>query len=172
MGAGDADGRPPPAVMVGLDPPPPPRSVGEVLGTGQMPGDLVAASLVRFQLTKEDDGLLSLKKRSGRGVESFLAHLASGVDPVPGFERVGLLQVEPDGMVHVLHSMLSVPVDIYSTARRLFACRGELPLEGLPPVVELPVDVLLVRRSVCAVLRDYHIIHLEGVSPSSWQATP
>ena len=45
-------------------------------------------------------------------MHSFLAHLASGVDPVPGFERVGILQVNPDGTVHVLHFMFSVPVDL------------------------------------------------------------
>ena len=106
--------------MVDLDPPPPPRSVGEVLGTGRLPDNIVAELLAWFQGTKEDGGTLYLEKRSVRGVNSFLAHLASGVDPVPGFDRVGLLQVDPDGTVHVLHSILSVPVDLYSTARRLF----------------------------------------------------
>ena len=72
-------------------------------------------------MTKEDGGPLSQEKRSCRGVHSFLARLASRVDPVPGFERVGLLQVDLDGTVHVLPSMFSVPVDLYFTARRLFA---------------------------------------------------
>ena len=74
--------------------------------------------------------------------------------------------------MHILHSMLSVPVDLYSTARRLFACQGELPLEGLPPVAELPVDAFLVRRSVRTVPQADHISHLEGVSPSAWQSMP
>ena len=57
---------------------------------------------------KDDGGLLSPEKWSGRGVHSFLSHLASGMDPVPGFERVGILQVDPDVTVHILHSMFSV----------------------------------------------------------------
>ena len=53
----------------------------------------------------------------------FLAHLASGVDPVPSVERVGLLQIDLDETVHILHSMSSVLFDLYSTARRFFAYR-------------------------------------------------
>ena len=121
---------------------------------------------------KEDGGPLSPEKRSGWRVHSFLAHLASGLDPVPYFERVALLQVDPDLTVHLPHSLFSVPVGLYYIAWRLFACCGELPLEGLPPVAELPMDVLLVRSSVCAFPRADHISHLEGVSPSAWQATP
>ena len=75
-------------------------------------------------MTKEEGGTLSLEKRSVQVVHSFLAHLVSGVDLVPGFEQVGLLQVSPDVVVHVLHSMFSVPFDLYSMARRLFAYRG------------------------------------------------
>ena len=111
-------------------------------------------------------------KWSSWGVHYLLDHLASGVDPIPRFERVVLLQVDPDRAVHILHSLLSVPVDLYSTAQRLFEFRGELPHKGLPPVVEFPVDAFGVRRSVRAVLREDHIIHLEGVSPSACQATP
>ena len=48
-------------------------------------------------------------------MHSFLVHLASGVDPVPNFERVGILQVDPDGTVHLLHSLFSVPFGLYST---------------------------------------------------------
>ena len=107
--------------MVDPDPPRPPWLVREVLGTGQIPGDLVKALSERFRVTREDGGPLSAEKRSGRGVNSFLDHLASGVDPVLGFERVDLLQVDPDGTVHLLHPMFSVPVDPYSMARRLFA---------------------------------------------------
>ena len=32
-----------------------------------------------------------------------------------------------------MHSLFSVQVDVYSTQRRLFACLGELPDDGLPP---------------------------------------
>ena len=161
--------------MVDLDPPPPPRLVEEVLGTVQLPNNLVVALSDRPRVKKEDGGKLSPEKRSGQVVHSFLAHLAhlaSGADPIPGFERVRLLQVDPDGLVHVLHSMFSVPVDLYSSARRLFAYWGELPLEGLPPVGEFPVDAFLVRHSVRAVPREDCISQLEGVSPYAWQATP
>ena len=105
-------------------------------------------------------------------MHSLLAHLASGVYPVPRFERVGILQVDPDRTVHILHSLFSIPFDLYSTGRRLFAFWGELPLEGLSPVVELPVYAFSARRSVCAVPRAYHISHVNGVYPSVWQAMP
>ena len=47
--------------------------------------------MARFRVRREDGGPLPTEKRSGRGIHSFLGHLASGVDPVPGFERVALL---------------------------------------------------------------------------------
>ena len=56
--------------------------------------------------------------------------------------------------------------------RLLFAFQVELPLEFLPPVVELPVEAFLVWRSVRAIPSAEHISHLEGASPSTWQATP
>ena len=77
--------------MVDPDPPRPPRSVGEVLGTGRLPRNLVKATSAWFRVTREDGRPLSVEKQSGRGVHSFLAHLASGVDLVPGFEWVALL---------------------------------------------------------------------------------
>ena len=88
-----------------------------------MTEDLVAALSSQFRVTKEDGGPLSPDKRSGWGVHLFLAHLASGVDLVPGVERMGLLQIDPDETLHILHSMSSVLFDLYSTARRLFAYR-------------------------------------------------
>ena len=157
--------------MVDHNPPLPHQLVGEVLGTGRLPNDIFATLSDRFRITKEDGGSLSAEKRSDRGVHSLLAHLASGVDPVPGFGWVVILQVEPDGTVYVLYTLFSIPADMYSTARRLFACRGELPRKGLTPVVELPVDIFAVLRSVRAVPRADHIIHLERVSPTAWQVT-
>ena len=74
--------------------------------------------------------------------------------------------------MHVLHSLFSLLVDLYSTAQQIFFCHGELPQEGLPPVVELPVDVFGVRRSVRAVPRADQISHMEGFSPSVCQSTP
>ena len=110
---------------------------------------------------------MSPEKRSGRGVQSFLANLASREDLFPGFERMWLLQLDPDVTVHILHSMLSVPVNLYSMYQSLFAFWEELPLEGLPPVVELTMDAFLVRRSLRAAPRADNISHLEGVSPST-----
>ena len=83
---------------------------------------------------------MSTYKRYGHGLHSFLSHLASGVDPVPGFDQVTLLQLYPEGMVHLLHVLLSVLVGPYYTAWRLFACHVELPTKGLPPVVKIPVE--------------------------------
>ena len=99
-------------------------------------------------------------------------HLDSGVDLVPSFDGVALLQVNPDGTVHLLHSFFSVPAGLYSVSWGIFAFRGELSSEGLPPVVELPVYTFGVRRSVRAVPREYNVSHLEGVTPSVWQSTP
>ena len=94
---------------------------------GRLPDDLVAELSAGFRFTKEYGGPLSTEKRSGRGVHSFLVHLASGVATVSGFKRVILLQVDPDRTVHVLHSLLSLLVNLYSTAQQIFFCRGELP---------------------------------------------
>ena len=74
--------------------------------------------------------------------------------------------------MHLLHSLFSVPVGLYSLERRLFTCCGDLSREGLPPVVELDIDAFGVRRTVHAVLRVDHITHLEVVPPYDWQAAP
>ena len=39
-------------------------------------------------------------------------------------------------------------------------------------MVELPVDAFGLRHSVCAIPREDHVSHLEGVTPSMWQAIP
>ena len=82
--------------MVNHEPPLPTRLVGEVLRTGRMPNHIVAALSDWFRVTKEDSVTLSVEKRYIRGVYSFLAHLASGVEPVPRFERVVLIQFDLD----------------------------------------------------------------------------
>ena len=56
-----------------------------------------------------------MKKRSGWGIHSFLAQLASGVDLFPGLEQVTLVGVDPDGIMHLTHLLFYVRVDIYST---------------------------------------------------------
>ena len=42
--------------------------------------------------------------------------------------------------MHLMHSLFSVHVDVYSTECRLFTCLGELPAEGLPPVMDILPD--------------------------------
>ena len=71
--------------------------------------------------------------------------------------------------MHPIHSLFSVPVNLYSTSRHIFTCQEELTDEGLPLVVELPAEALAVRRSVLAVTREDHISHLEGFSPPDWK---
>ena len=79
-----------------------------------------------------------------------------------------LLQVNLDRTVHILHSLFSVLINLYSTARRLFACHGDLLREGLPPVVDLPVDAFRVWRARSAIPRADHIGHLKVFSHSVW----
>ena len=123
MDPGDAaERRPSPVIPPWLTrpPPQPPRWVAEALGTGAIPGKLSAILSGRFRTVCEDGTALPLDKRSVRGLHSFLAQLALGVDHIPGLDRVNLLGVDPDGMVHLFHSLLSVLIDIYSTSRCLF----------------------------------------------------
>ena len=65
----------------------------------------------------------------------------------------------------MLHLLLPDPVELYSMTRHLFACRGDWPGEGLPTVVELPVEAFALHRSVHAVPQAYHVSHPEEVSP-------
>ena len=67
------------------------------------------------QTVRKDGAALSEEKRLGRGIRSFLAQLASGMDPAPGLERVTLVGVDPYRMVHLAHSLFSVRFDIYLT---------------------------------------------------------
>ena len=110
------------------------------------------------------------ERRTGRGIHAFLSHLAYGVDTVPGFSGITLIGAYRDGPVQLLHSFLSIPVVLYSTDRRLFACLGDLPDRGLPPVVEIPMETFAVRRSVRAIPWADHVSHLEGVTPPVWQS--
>ena len=66
--------------------------------------------------------------------------------PVPGLEKVTLVGVDEDGLVHLMHSLFSVCVNVYSTECHLFACIGELPAEGLPQVTRLLPDFFAARR--------------------------
>ena len=101
-----------------------------------------------------------------------MSHLASGVDPVPGFERLHLLGVYRYIMVHLVQSLFSVPVGLYSMARRLFACIGYLNGEGIPPVVEIQLESFAVWRAVRAVHQADHMSHLDGFTPLTRKSMP
>ena len=61
------------------------------------------------------------EERTGRVLHGFLSHLALGEVPVPGLEKVTIVGVDRDGRVHIMHSLFSVRVNVYSTECRLFA---------------------------------------------------
>ena len=126
--------------------------MAEALESGTIPAELAAILAAHFQTVCEDGAALSLEKRSGWGIHSFLEQLVPGVDPVPSLERVTLVRVDSYGMVHLMHLLFYVRVNIYSTSRRLSACLGDMPSEGLPPVVEIPHEAFAARRSVRAML--------------------
>ena len=147
-------------VMVNPDDPQPPWLVGEVLGTVQLPDNLVRALLAWFQVTREDVRTMSTKKRSSRGLYSFVGYLASGVDLVSGFHALYLIGVNQKVTVHLLHLLFSVPVGLYYTAWGISACGGDMPCEGLLLVVDLPVYAFAVRRSVRAIPRVFHLSHM------------
>ena len=105
-------------------------------------------------------------------IHSFLAQLESGVDLVLGLEQVTMVRLNPDGRVILMHSLLSIWVNVYSTQRRLFAYLGKLPSEVLPPVVEIPDEAFAAQHTVCAVPRVDHVTHLGGISPLDWQTKP
>ena len=49
-----------------------------------------------------------------------------------------------------MHSLLSVCNNVYLTQRRIFVCLGDMPAEGLPPVMEIPVEAFAEQRCVRA----------------------
>ena len=117
---------------------------------------------------RKDGTARTPEERTGQGLHFFLSHLALGEVPVPGLERVTLVGVDEDRRMHLMHSLFSVRVDIYSTEFRLFACLRKLPVKGLPPVMEILPDFFVARRSVRAVPHIDHIAHLGGISPRDW----
>ena len=137
--------------MAGLGRRRPPRSVAEVFGTGRLPDSFVGDLSARFRLTGLDGTPLSIKLRKGGGVHAFLGRLTAKAGPVLGLSEITLLGVDRDGGAHILHSISSVPVRPYNPNRRLFGCRGELPLEGLPDITEIPVSSFGALRAVSAV---------------------
>ena len=101
-----------------------------------------------------------------------LLYLALGEVPVPSLECVTLVSVDKDGRLHLMHSLFCVRVEVYSTECRLFACLGELPAEGLPPIIEVSPDFFAARCSVHAVPQSDRIACLGGISPLDWQTEP
>ena len=73
------------------------------------------------------------------------------MDPVPGLERVAVFGVGPYRRVHTMQLLFYVRVDLYPTRQRLFACLGEMPAKGLPPVVDIPDEAFAALSSVCTV---------------------
>ena len=71
-----------------------------------------------------------------------------------------------------MHYFLSVPARPYDPEQRLLGCCGELHLEGLPANTEITMASFAARRVISAVLLEYHILHVEGVSVSIWWMTP
>ena len=136
----------PPPAMVDPGPLRPPRSVAEALGTGSIPADLAAILGTDSRTVREDRADLPPEKCLG--INSFLEHLALGVDMVPGLERVTLVVVNPYGRVLLMQSLFSVRVDLYSTQRLMFACLVEMPSEGLPPVVSILDEAFAARSSI------------------------
>ena len=77
------------------------------------------------------------------------------MDLVPGMDLITLMGVDQDITVKLLHSF--------------FAFVGKHPAKPPPPVVEIQVESFVVRRSVRAVPRADHIIHIEGVAQTLCQ---
>ena len=91
---------------------------------------------------------------------------------VPGLKRVTMVGLDLDGRVFLMHLLFSIRVNVYLTHRRLFACRGEISSEGLPPVVYIHVEALPAWRSVCAVPRVNHVTRLGKISLLDCQTKP
>ena len=72
----------------------------------------------------------------------------------------------------LMHLLFSVQVNVYLTECRLFAYLGELPAEGLPPMVEIPPDLFVAWNSVRTMPRVDRITNLGGISLLNWQTKP
>ena len=152
--------------------PQPPLLVEEVLGTGRLPDNFVGALSIRFRVTDKEGGTLLLNLRSGQGLHTYLGILAARLESAPGMECLALLTVDYDEEVHVLHSFSPTQVGPYAAERRFLDFSEGLPLEGLPPLAEIPVASLAVRRAVSSFPREDHAVHVEGMPHSEWQTAP
>ena len=136
--------------------------MAEALGTRTIPAELAAILAAHSQTIHKDGSTRMPEERTGWGLHSFLSHIALGVGQVPGLERVTLVGINKNGRVNLIHSLLSICVDVYSIEFRLFACLGDL----------ISPDFFAARRSVRGVPRVDHIAHLGGISPINWQTKP
>ena len=119
------------------------------------------ALLAWFQVTDKEGGPLLSELRSGRGLRAYLGPLAFGVKSAPEMEHLALLVVGWDREVHLLHSFLSVPVSPYVKERCLLDFRGGgVPLDGLPPISDIPVAFLVVWSAVIFFPREYPVVHI------------
>ena len=108
----------------------------------------------------------------GRVDPRFLGRLTVEAVPLSGLAELTILGFNWGGGAHILHLIFSVPVGTYEPNRRVFGCRGELPLEGISAITEISVDSFVARHVISAVLQEYHRVHLEVVPPSVWRMTP
>ena len=125
--------------------------------------------MVWFQFAGEEGGGLSSEHRPGRGIYSFLRHLAFAVEPSPGLDRLTVIGFKRYRTVHVLQLFFSVPVGQYYTEIGLLAFSWKIPLVGLPPVTELLMPSSTVWRAIFAVSRKDHLVHVNYIPPSGWQ---
>ena len=146
----------------------PPQLVEDVFGADSVPVILVEELTARFHETKEDGSSLGTEVCSGRSLHAFLGHFVSNGVPIPGFSLLLLLYVDQDGAVHLLHSLLSVPVRSHSVTRQIVAPDGELPESGLPPVIKFTAEAFVVWPAISSVLQDNHVSHLGGFTPLKW----
>ena len=123
-------------------------------------------------MTKEDEISLYLEGRSGQELHVFLGQLAAGVGPIPRLSNLVLLYTKRDGMMHLLHLLLSIPFSIYLTTRGVFTFVGDPPEAGFPQVVDIRVETFAVRSSVRTVTRANHQIQMERYPMLDCQSMP
>ena len=128
-----------------------PQPLAEALGTGTIPAEVAVILAAQSRTVCKDGSDCTPEERTGQGLHSFLSHLVLVEVLVPGLEHVSLVGVDKDGRVHLMHSLFSFRVDVYSTECCLFTCLGNLPVKGLPLVMEISPDLIAARRSVRAV---------------------
>ena len=56
---------------------------------------------------------MPLEEHKGRRLNSFPGNLGAIAKLVSGFSQMALLPVDCDGIVHLLHLLLSIPVGVY-----------------------------------------------------------